>query len=196
MGCMKAHAHLLALLVLASCGGTVVSSSGDADAGGRHDSGIVFRDTGTGPAADTGSASSSRSTSGSSSSSACPRDCSGGCGSGTCDIECNGQGPDGNCGGIGEVYSCAPGLPCIIDCSGPGSCKNGQFNCPTTAPCTINCTGASSCGNSKVVCGAGPCTVACTVGLGGEIAVEGCGANCTNNCVCVPGTFQCGGSLP
>jgi hypothetical protein len=45
VGCLKAHAHLLAILALASCGGQVSGSPGNAD--GQHDGGTLPKDTGT-----------------------------------------------------------------------------------------------------------------------------------------------------
>jgi len=157
---------------------SIVSSASSTSSGSQSSSSSVV---GSSSSRSVVSSSSSSSVGSSSSSISCPSDCADGCSNGTCEIDCNG--PSACQKSAGVTVTCAPDLPCDINCNGGDACSGLTIVCPTTSACTVNCLVGAACLMASVVCGDGPCNVMCTPSMGGPIkSIDGCGSNCTNTC--------------
>lgn len=100
----------------------------------------------------------------------CPVECTGGCEAGVCTIVCSTLQA---C--MLNGVQCPTGWPCRVECSGSLACSlPAQIRC-ADGPCDVQCTGTGACGAAVVVCGTGPCAVACPTAV-------------------TPPTIQCGDS--
>lgn len=86
----------------------------------------------------------------------------------TCTIDCQ----QTNCT---NIVTCPTGYKCDIQCNADNSCRNG-INCGGAASCSIDCISKESC--QGVVCGPGPCDVACM----GPATCKN--VACSNSCAC------------
>jgi hypothetical protein len=194
-------------LVAIGCGETVLVLSDPPDSGGDG-SPFGFPPQGTG---DSGGCSDTPSET----APPCPTDggvdANGGSADASCEALCPAAGGacvDGGCQIACTQCSgtvCPPGLPCTVNCGGPGSCSD--IDCGRASSCDVVCKGAGGSNCAGVRCLSPSCLVhcegndACTgaVELGGKTAKLECvGANaCLAAVTCCAGScnFMCPGAM-
>lgn len=82
----------------------------------------------------------------------CPPECTT-CDGATCVIECSGVG----CG----IVECPADFDCQVSCVGKDRCVGARVSCPPEYGCSLLCSGEDACENLTLLCGEGPCEIAC-----------------------------------